>query len=333
MASMESVGANTLGLSHKEKRYTLPALPEDNPRIEEFLFGDLMKEIVGATLGANAYLLLELFSVKWPRTGTPFGWHQDSGYLLGTPHKPYLSLFCAVDNLTEENGCLRVLPYSRAESRSVVKHVKDRQTNDFVGHEGSDPGVALTVEAGGIIVMSSVMFHCSGTNLTDNSRRAFPISYSPEPITDAKGNLWNMAIPFLENGINVHGSATLPKPKRGVKRGPQWAAPLGCKSTLPNLETSILSYFISPYTRSTRKLMKLKKLARPFFLFLFLALFALPTPLELVTFAELKTEPAAGVRFAVSFPASSSGEALDGRLLLLISKEARKSHAFKSAKT
>ena len=142
MASMESVGANTLGLSHKEKRYTLPALPEDNPRIEEFLFGDLMKEIVRATLGANAYLLLELFSVKWPRTGTPFGWHQDSGYLLGTPHKPYLSLFCAVDNLTEENGCLRVLPYSRAESRSVVKHVKDRQTNDFVGYEGSDPGVA-----------------------------------------------------------------------------------------------------------------------------------------------------------------------------------------------
>ena len=74
--------------------------------------------------------------------------------------------------------------------------------------------------------------------------------------------------------------------------------------------------------------MKLKKLARPFFLFLFLALFALPTPLELVTFAELKTEPAAGVRFAVSFPASSSGEALDGRVLLLISKDGSKEPRF-----
>ena len=69
--------------------------------------------------------------------------------------------------------------------------------------------------------------------------------------------------------------------------------------------------------------MRLKKLSLPLFLLLFLiSLVALPS------LAELKTEPAASVRFAVSFPAPSSNEALDGRLLLLISKDGSKEPRF-----
>ncbi len=104
MASMESVGAKTLGLSHREKRYSLPCRHEESPFLEEFLLGDLMMEIVGSVVGNDAYLFLELFVLKWPKTGTPFSWHQDSGYLLGNPHRPYVSLWCALDDMTEDNG-------------------------------------------------------------------------------------------------------------------------------------------------------------------------------------------------------------------------------------
>ena len=116
LESMERVGAETLGLSHKDKRYSLPCRHEDSPSLERFLFGDLMSEILQPVLGPDVYLFLELFIVKWPRTGIPFAWHQDSGYLIDQPHKPYVSLWCALDDMTEDNGALSVLPFSRIGS-------------------------------------------------------------------------------------------------------------------------------------------------------------------------------------------------------------------------
>lgn len=209
VAMMESVGAETLGLSHKEKRYTLPCRHEERPFLQRFLFGNVMMEIVMSTVGDNAYLFLELFSLKWPRTGIALEWHQDSGYLLGNPHKPYVSLWCALDDMTEENGCLYVLPYSRAESKDVVKHTKDKKTNDLIGYRGTDLGIALPVTTGSIVGLSSTTFHRSGTNLTDKPRRAFLASYSPEPIIDRNGNVWNMAVPFIENGARVMESEAI----------------------------------------------------------------------------------------------------------------------------
>ena len=206
LESMERVGAETLGLTHKNKRYSLPCRHEDSPSLERFLFSDLMSEILQPVLGPDVYLFLELFIVKWPRTGIPFAWHQDSGYLIRQPHKPYVSLWCALDDMTEENGALSVLPFSRAESREVVEHQKDKKVNDLVGYRGSDPGVVLSVPSGSIIVLSSLTFHCSGANITDKPRRAFLASYSPEPITDKNGGLYNLAVPFLEAGRRVVNS-------------------------------------------------------------------------------------------------------------------------------
>jgi hypothetical protein len=53
-------------------------------------------------------------------------------------------------------------------------------------------------------------------------------------------------------------------------------------------------------------------------LLLSLATFAL---LLFPPIAELRSESKANLGFAISFPATSSSEALDGRLLLLISKD------------
>src|SRR5215510_14949712 len=122
IADMARVGAETLGLSQKGKRYFLPGIHEKSPALEQFLFGDQMQDIVRSLLGDTAFLLTELFVVKWPRTGSSFSWHQDSGYLLDNPHKPFVAFWCALDEMTEANGCLHVLPYERAGSREIATH-------------------------------------------------------------------------------------------------------------------------------------------------------------------------------------------------------------------
>lgn len=203
LADMERAGAVRLGLSHKDRRYFLSTWDAAVPEMEGFLFGPTMAGIVRTFLGPDAYLFLELFVVKPPRVGLEFGWHQDSGYLMGNPHAPYLSLWCAIDDATEENGALHVLPRGRAGVDGVAPHRKDKASGDFIGYDGDDPGICLPVRAGSIVVMSSLTFHRSGPNICDAPRRAFLASYSGEPIVDANGSPWNQAVPFLRDGQPV----------------------------------------------------------------------------------------------------------------------------------
>lgn len=202
---MTQVQADVLGLTHKDRRYFLPSWHDPAGEVGQFLFGDLMTEIVGRLLGPEAYLFLELFVVKSGRIGMPFGWHQDSGYLLGQAHEPYLSLWCALDDATEENGALHVLPWSKTGSREILPHHKDKASGDFIGYEGDDPGVVVPVGRGGIVAMSSALFHRSGPNTTPQPRRAFLVSYSALPILNPQGGEWNRAVPFLRDGGRVRG--------------------------------------------------------------------------------------------------------------------------------
>jgi len=197
---MEQVRADVLGLTHKGRRYFLPSWHDPDSAVGRLLLGELMAEIVGGLLGGEAYLFLELFVIKSSRTGMPFGWHQDSGYLLGQPHEPYLSLWFALDDVCEENGALHVLPWSQLGSREVLPHRKDKASGDFVGYEGGQSGVVLPVPRGSIVAMSSAVFHRSGPNTTDRPRRAFLASYSAHPIANSQGGLWNRAVPFLRDG-------------------------------------------------------------------------------------------------------------------------------------
>lgn len=202
---MAQVQADVLGLTHKDRRYFLPSWHDPASEVGRFLFGDFMAGIVGRLLGPEAYLFLELFVVKSGRIGMPFGWHQDSGYLLGQPHEPYLSLWIALDDATEENGALHVLPWSSTGSREVLPHHKDKASGDLIGYDGDEPGVVVPVGRGGIVAMSSALFHRSGPNTTELPRRAFLVSYSAHPILNPQGGLWNRAVPFLEGGGRVAG--------------------------------------------------------------------------------------------------------------------------------
>ncbi|MDO8362236.1 MAG: phytanoyl-CoA dioxygenase family protein [Actinomycetota bacterium] len=203
VATMDAVGAQTLGLSHRDRRYFLHAPYQDSPFLHRFLFDDAMVDIAASLLGPDVYLFLELFVVKPPEVGMPMAWHQDGGYVMGHPHDPYISLWVALDDMTVANGTLCVLPRSRQPQPGSVTHMKDRWTNDLVGYDGPDPGDALEVPAGSIVAMASTTFHRTGENHSAAARRAFLASYSPTPITGPDGTLWNFADPCRLDGRRV----------------------------------------------------------------------------------------------------------------------------------
>lgn len=197
---MDRQGKDVIGINHRNSRYFISNRYKESPTIASFIFSDLMADVCRATLGPDAYLFHEQYVVKAAEKGMKFGWHQDSGY-VGHAHRPYLTCWCTLDDVTEENGTVYILPYSRAGVREMVKHSREEGTNDLIGYFGDDPGVPVIVPVGSIAVFSSVCFHRSGPNRTNKMRRIYLPQYSAEPITTPDGSkLWAFAEPFLKDG-------------------------------------------------------------------------------------------------------------------------------------
>ncbi len=197
---MDEKKTDVLGINHRNKRYFV-TLFRETQKLGEFLFSDYMADICRSTIGETAWLFCEQYVVKAAEVGMQFSWHQDSGYVK-QPHKPYVSCWCALDDMTEENGTVYMLPYARAGTKTRVDHVKDEKTNDMVGYHGDDPGVPVICPAGSIAVFSSTCFHRSGFNRTPKPRRVYLAQYSPEAILK-EGKPIILATEFLKDGKRV----------------------------------------------------------------------------------------------------------------------------------
>src|SRR5688500_6583616 len=179
---MDRRGIDTLDLDHRGSRYFVHAYGT-SPDVRRFLSSELMARIARTALGDVVYLFNEQYVVTAAERGMHFSWHQDSGF-IGYPHAPYLTCWITLDDVSEANGTVYLLPYDRAGTRDVVEHVRDEQTNDMIGYAGDDPGDPVVVPAGSIVCFSSTVLHRSGPNTTEHPRRVYVAQYSSEPLLD-----------------------------------------------------------------------------------------------------------------------------------------------------
>src|SRR4029453_4470904 len=104
----------------------------------------------------------------------------------------------ALDDMTEANGTVYLLPYSRAATRDVVKHTPHQASNDLTVSFGGDPVIA---PAGSLACFSTTLFHRSGPNTTDGVRRVYVAQYSAQPIFSEDGSQpLRLAHPLLVEG-------------------------------------------------------------------------------------------------------------------------------------
>lgn len=127
-------------------------------------------------VGPDVRLYWDQAVYKKPEKPRRFPWHQDNGYSYVEPQQ-YLTIWLALTDATEKNGCPQVVPGAHRRGTMVHRYV------DPLGWEclqDPDGVVAAPVTAGGAVVFSSLTPHLTGPNLTNAVRKAYIVQYAPD---------------------------------------------------------------------------------------------------------------------------------------------------------
>ena len=146
-----------------------------NPRLVEALV---------AVIGPNVQLHHTKMLVKPPEKGASFPMHQDYPYFPHTRHT-VTAASVHLDDATEENGCLFVVPGSHrlgaiaetGESNSLPDYPLER-------------GVPVPAAAGDVLLFNYLTIHGSGVNRSSRPRRNVLFQYrdpADEPLLGADG--------------------------------------------------------------------------------------------------------------------------------------------------
>ncbi|KAL1528724.1 hypothetical protein AB1Y20_010057 [Prymnesium parvum] len=164
----------------------------------EALLLSKLPAVVGE-LGAGSSFLFNEHHVTKPTGGeTAFRWHTDAAHQLEallalrqmggdtTPsldeQADYTSVWCALDDITECNGALLLLPRDGAQPPSPWYLPADAASESWLRSSGRSLAVAATVRAGDVIVFSSRIWHCSDPNVSGTPRRAFYAQYAQHAV-------------------------------------------------------------------------------------------------------------------------------------------------------
>ena len=175
-----------------------------HPIYDRMLRHHYILDSVAQLLGPNVRYDTSKLNMKSAGFGSPVEWHQDFAFATPVTNDDMLSVGLAIDDMTQENGCLLFIP------RSHKGPIYDHHQNDvFVGGITDpdfrpDNAVPIEVKAGGITIHHTRTLHASAPNLSGKSRRLLLLQYSAadtlaqRPITD-----WDALDAAMLRGVQV----------------------------------------------------------------------------------------------------------------------------------
>lgn len=136
-----------------------------------------------ALIGSDIYLYSHKMTMKQPREGGAWEWHQDFGYWYENAclSPEMLSVYVSLDPATKENGCLQVLKGSHELGR--LNHLReDGQTNVQAEHLEAAieryERIYVEMEPGDALVFHCNLLHRSDANNSDTYRWGYIVSYN-----------------------------------------------------------------------------------------------------------------------------------------------------------
>ena len=161
-----------------------------HPIYDRMLRHDHILDNVAQLIGPNIRYDTSKLNMKSAGFGSPVEWHQDFAFATPVTNDDMLSVGLALDDMTQDNGCLLFVPGSH--KGPIYDHF---QNDVFVGgitdpEFRPDNAVPIEVKAGGITIHHTCTLHASAPNLSGKSRRLLLLQYAAadtlprRPITD-----------------------------------------------------------------------------------------------------------------------------------------------------
>lgn len=148
---------------------------------------DIAESLIGPELTCSP---VQHTRIKPPKSALPSAtdsnvartmWHQDAAVIEAGGADDMLTVWVAMTDATEENGCMIAIPGSHRETHDLVMHCPG---NSFSSAEifipdalADDPYVPLPVGRGGVVLLDQRTVHGSLDNRTDAIRWSFDLRY------------------------------------------------------------------------------------------------------------------------------------------------------------
>ena len=162
-----------------------------HPVFRYFALDGRLRDMLRRITGEEPLLKSDQLFMKPPRFGSEKPYHQDNFYFRCTPGGHVITAWIALDDVDEENGCLRYI--SGSHRKGIIDHVEVpgqpynlAPPDDLIEweHEAAAP-----VRKGGVVLHHSETLHSSRRNTSDRWRRGYATHWATARVTTETDNL------------------------------------------------------------------------------------------------------------------------------------------------
>ncbi len=159
-------------------------LADTHAGVHRLMHDRRLGRVAGTLAGVDGIRIWHDQALIKPPFGNPTAWHLDNPYWSFTSPDA-LSLWVALDDATQANGCMWYLPGSHRSSRAENTSIAEDIAGLFKLHPSwreIEPSCAAC-PAGSVVFHNGLVAHGAGANMTNRPRRAMTCAYMPDGAT------------------------------------------------------------------------------------------------------------------------------------------------------
>ncbi|MBC7807765.1 MAG: phytanoyl-CoA dioxygenase family protein, partial [Akkermansiaceae bacterium] len=160
--------------------------------LDRFVNDPDLLSVAERLMGGSSTMYLPFTAVKSGNGGGQFHFHQDNQYTRFDG--PGINLWCAFTPMTEENGCLKIIPRSHREGTLPSELSGDGDQHKKVTFEPAD-FVSVLMNPGDCVAFSRLTVHGSGPNNSPENRIAYAVQFHRNDVnysTDGGGTFQSL---------------------------------------------------------------------------------------------------------------------------------------------
>ena len=157
----------------------------------KLLYHEPLLDIAESLIGSDIQLFHDQALYKPAYHGGEVYWHQDNAYWQCKPPN-LVSIWIALDDADQENGCMNVIPGSYSEGLAAhgrAESEKGKLPALLQVDADVDRAVPVPVKAGCVMVHHCMTLHQTNPNRSSRDRRALAIHYMPSGTRNREGEV------------------------------------------------------------------------------------------------------------------------------------------------